>query len=230
MASDWLFTATLLVLSVVAGAVAVSTACGVNMVFTLRISRDRAPWYRVVVPYLAGSVLGAAVVGSVLAGVGLVVRELVGASPTAAWPGWASLPLAVGAALLGFREVGLLRIRLPQRASQLNSDGPVLGVSRRLFWFGAWLGAAFFTYSPYGGLYLLALAVVLAPSIGTGVLLFVVFGLSRGMTVIGLSMLASTWDEAAALSDHVAAWYRPAQLLTAASLAGVVVAGAVMLL
>lgn len=218
MESAFALTASLLALAVVAGAVAVSTACGVNMVFTLRISRDRAPSYRVIGPYLLGSVLGAGIVGAMLAGVGLLLRSLVGQSGAQAWSGTASLLLAISAAVLGLREVGLLRFPLPQRASQLNSDGLVLGVSRRLFWFGAWLGAAFFTYSPYGGLYLLAVATILAPSFDLGLALFVTFGLSRALTVIGLSMLAHTWDDAAVLGDRVAGGYRWAELITTGSL------------
>jgi hypothetical protein len=217
----------LLLLAVVAGVTAASTACGVNMVFAVRASLDRAPRHRVYVPYVAGSIVGSAVLGVVLGGLGTVLHRARGLD--AAWPEWAIAVLLLAAVVLGLRELGLIRIRLPQRASQLNSDGLSLGVSRRLFWFGAWLGAAVLTYSPYGGLHLLALAAIVAPSFELAVLLFMAFGLSRGLTVVVLGGLAETWDEAARLSDRIASGYRAAQLLTAGSL-GVIAVNAVVAL
>jgi hypothetical protein len=218
----------LLSLAIVAGAVAASTACGVNMIFTVRVSLDRAPVHRVLLPYVAGSVGGAAVVGAALGIAGTLFRS--GRGADAPWPEWAIAALLVAGTALGLRELRLIHFRLPQRESQLNSDGLVLAVSRRLFWFGAWLGAAFFTYSPYGGLHLLALAAIIAPSFELAVLLFVAFGLSRGLTVAILATLPKTWEDAARLSDRIAAAYPAARLLSAGSLGAAAIVAAAMLL
>ncbi len=223
-----LMTTLLLLLAAVAGMVAASTACGVNMIFTVRASLGRAPWHRVFLPYVAGSLLGSVVLGVALAAFGAAFHGERGVG--AAWSEWAVGVLLLAAGLLGLRELGLVRSGLPQRSSQLNSDGLALGVSRRLFWFGAWLGAAFLTYSPYGGLHLLAIAAIIAPSFEVAVLLFVAFGLSRGLTVAVLGTLPKTWEEAGRWGDRVAAAYRTAQLLTAASLAAITIGATVTLL
>lgn len=214
----------LLLLAGVAGIVAVATACGVNMVFTVRASLDFAPAHRVFLPYIAGSLLGSVVVGFLLAAVGFPFHD--GAGLSAIWPEWTVALLLLAATVLGLRELELIRVRLPQRASQLNSDGLALGMSRRLFSFGAWLGTGFLTYSPYGGLHLLAIAAVIAPSYEVGMLLFIVFGLSRGITVALLAALPRSWEDAAQLSDRLAAAYRRAQLLTAASLGAIAIGAA----
>ena len=146
-------TIVLLVLAIVAGAGAASTACGVNMVFTFHASLDRLSWWRASAAYLGGSLVGASAVGVLLAVVGLQLHQ--GTGIGASWPDWALVIVLVVGAVLGAREVGLLRFRLPQRASQLNSDGLHAAPTWRLFGFGAWLGTAFLTYSPYGGLHLL---------------------------------------------------------------------------
>jgi hypothetical protein len=221
-------TALLLVLAVVAGSVAASTACGVNMVLTIRISLDRAPWHRVVVPYVAGSLVGAACVGLVLAVAGGMVRSASGFE--AAWSEPAIAVLLTASTALGLRELGLLRLRLPQRTSQLNSDALSLGVSQRLFWFGLWLGVGFLTFSPYGGLHLLAVAAIFAPSPDIAVLLFVAFGFSRGITVAIAGATAATWEDAAGVGDRIAGGYRTAQVLTAISMSLVAIGAAGSLL
>jgi hypothetical protein len=68
-------TIVLLVLAIVAGAGAASTACGVNMVFTFHASLHRLAWWRASVAYLAGSLVGASAVGALLASAGLLLHD-----------------------------------------------------------------------------------------------------------------------------------------------------------
>lgn len=98
-----------------------------------------------------------------------------------------------------------------------------------MFAFGLWLGLGFLTYSPYAGLHLFALAAILQGSLAESVLIFGLFGLARGATVIAAGLSASTWDADAHLADRIAARYTAAHRLTAAGLAAVALTAAVSL-
>ncbi len=216
-------TLSLIILAVLAGIAAASTACGVNMIFTLRASADRSSPAKAAMAYLTGSVLGALSVGSVL-GLVAVVLPFEQLSPVP------SVILLLATILLGLRELGLVRLRLPQRESQVNFDAlAATGIHRRLFGFGFWLGTGFLTYSPYAGLHALALAVVLQGHLFDALAIFAAFGISRALTVIGLGLSARSWTDAAALGDRVAASYRTAHRVTAVGLAVVGIASAVTL-
>lgn len=204
----------LILLALVSGAAGASTACGVNMIVAVRASVDIAPRLRVAVPYLVGSLVGATVVGLGLGAMGVVLVRLV---PTGLveWQRVTSGILLAASVVLGLREVGILRIRLPQRESQLNSDGLALKVSRRMFGFGLWLGMGFLTFSPYGGLHLLAVACVLQNDLVGATVLFSAFGVGRGAFVVFLALAARSWGDARRIGDVVARRYLVAHRVTA---------------
>lgn len=211
----------LVILAAISGITAASTACGVNMIFTMRIARERSSTGRAQGAYFIGSVLGAAVVGSMLGAIGAIAAMVVRGDE---WPVLAPLVLLIGAIVLGGRELGALRFALPQRRSQVNSDALAHGhIGRQMFSFGFWLGTGFLTYSPYGGLHLLALACVLSGSIGGGILLFGAFGLARALTVIAAAQLSPDWERVAEIGDRVASAANQARLANALAIALVVV-------
>jgi len=215
---QWLSATTLLFLAVAAGAAGASTACGVNMVFTIAAHQSEYPWWRVSIPYAIGSVVGAVMVGLAISSAGAAFGYLLGpATHRLAATG----VIAVAAIALGLREVGRLSFALPQRRSQVNSDAlDHPGVSRRMFAFGLWLGAAFLTYSPYGGLYLLGIATFMVASVPLGTALFGMYGLARALTVIVAGSIPATWSAAAHFGDRIAAADGGARALTALSIAG----------
>lgn len=89
-----------------------------------------------------------------------------------------SLPLIV---LQGRGKMGLL----PERREQVPRRW--LGWKRR-WWtaaaYGAVLGAGFFTHVRYASMYMLALAALVAPSPKTAAILGMIYGTSRGATVL----------------------------------------------
>lgn len=211
----------LLILAVVAGISAASTACGVNMIFSLNVAYQRAAAWRSVVPYIVGSVSGSAVVGTALGVLGVVLH--LGLSPIGdAQTQLTAAILLMAATALGLREIGALAFRLPQRESQVNYDaGWVAGESRRMFGYGFWLGTGFVTYSPYAGLYVLAVAAVLQASLAGSLVLLCTFGVSRALTVVALSAVGMRRPET---GDMVAAASGAAHKATAVSLLGVALA------
>jgi hypothetical protein len=184
----------------------------------IRLSRS------VAAAYFTGSLIGAALVGS-LFGVLAFVLPTEGMTPVT------SLVLVSVAILLGLRELGLLRLRLPQRESQVNFDALAgTSVHRRMFSFGFWLGTGFLTYSPYAGLHAIALAVLLQGQFMSSLVIFLAFGAARAATVVTLGMTARTWEDAASLGDRVAGSYQKAHRLTAAGLALVAIVSTFTLL
>lgn len=215
----------LVLLASISGMTAVSTACGVNMVFAMRIARERTRPGAAQTSYLLGSVLGAVTVGGLLGVLGVAAGTLL---PDAEWPNKELAPLALmtAALVLGAREIGALRFALPQRRSQVNSDALThRHIPRQMFSFGFWLGTGFLTYSPYGGLHLLALACIASGSIGGGALLFAAFGLARAVTVIAVAQISADWIQAGAFGERIAAASEHARLANVAAI-GLVVMGA----
>ncbi len=210
----------LLALAAASGIAAVSTACGVNMVFTMRASADHSSKLRAGLPYLLGSAMGAITVGIVLSLVGRVISAFVPAIAT----GGSLLPgtLATLGLLLGLREFGIVSFNVPQRNSQLNYAALAgTGVSLRMLAFGFWLGVGFLTFSPYAGLHLLGLATILLADPLTGAVFFGAFGIARALTVISLGLSAGSWEDAASLADLVAAKYNLAHRLIGGTLLAV---------
>jgi len=203
-------------LAIASGIAAASTACGVNMIFTVRAARDHASAGRSTFPYLAGSVLGAACTGSLLGVVALGIGPLVTGHDVLKVSTFA---LGVLAVVLGLRELGVIVLSVPQRNSQLNYDGLSMeGTSRRMFGFGFWLGVGFLTFSPYAGLHALAIAAVLQAEFAPALLMFVTFGLARGATVVALGLFQPSWTAVAKVADHIAASAPLAHRITAVGL------------
>lgn len=131
-----------------------------------------------------GSVLTAFVTGLLAGGllIGLVLGVLSGlAQPLpAAW----RHPAVVGLALLGLlRDLGVVRIRLPQNARQVPQEVMRHDLRRGALQFGFELGTGVRTYVSASAPYVVALAVVLGgQSLWVGALAGVGFGAGRALT------------------------------------------------
>lgn len=221
-----MLTLALVLLAIASGTAGAATACGVNMIFTLRTSIDRSRPRRIALAYLFGSAVGAGLVGGCLGIFAAIARWLVPLDAPSHRIGVA-LVLLSASVLLGLGELGFLRFRVPQRESQLNVDA--LRASRqdwKMFGFGLWLGMGFLTFSPYAGLHLLALACVLLGDFSQSLMVFTTFGVARGLTVVILALSARSWDQAGELADRVAASSGVAHRITALGQSLVAIAAA----
>ena len=144
--------------------------------------------------YIAASTASAAVVGALVALLGLGLRAIL------------PLPVLLGAAILlavayGLHETGLWRLPQPERAWQVPNEWirrwPILGAA----FFGLTIGAGVFTYIPFTSFYLLLAWEGLTANPATGALLGGAYGLARGLPV--LTGAWTTWRGSSIVPVHV---------------------------
>lgn len=167
--------------------------------------------------FFLGCALGGAVTGSLLG----VLSGLL-----------APVPVTWRAALLGVLVLALVvtdlrqpLLRLPQRTTLIPQEVFARGLALGGFRFGVEYGCGFRTLVPSAAPYVVALLVLLlAPSLGTAVLLGTVFGASRSLAVLQHVLLGRAgWQQF--LAAHTRTLERAGTVVTAA-----LVAWAVMLL
>jgi hypothetical protein len=210
------------VLALVAAVRSTWSPCGLSMLSSLTPVGDRGRGQRFALTaagYVAGAVLGGAILGLALALAAGGVRTL--SLPLPARIAAGALAAVLGAAA----DLGLLGVALPVVRRQVNERwldryrGWVYGAG-----FGVQIGVGFATYVMTAALVVVVVLAALSASPAVAFGAGVTFGAARGLTVLANAGVTTT---AALLSAHrrYAAWRRPvwvtavaAQLIAAAAL------------
>lgn len=169
--------------------------------------------------YLAGVLLGGALLGTALALAGAALAWLVGARP--ALPAWA---LAAACLCGAARDAGLLPLPLPQWRQQVNRWWlTVFGANAAFLAWGLLIGLGVHTRYFYTIPYIVALWILSTGSAPAAVLLLGSFGLTYGGCLVVLTVLRGAHRVQSAASAlppmvAVAPWLSAGGLLAAALL------------
>lgn len=172
------FAMTLLAASLVLGWTQIINYCGLAHTCALsrpiRNSTDARRWLQPVTAYTIGGCVSAAITGSILRYLGGVIAS----SPPEALAGVLIVAMAL---LVVIRELGLLRLRLPEARRQTRSrwftGRPLLNPA---CW-GFDVGFAFLTWQVLSGAYFLALVTILSGSPVLGIGIFGCYWLGRAL-------------------------------------------------
>ncbi len=177
-------------------------------------------WGVTVTAYLAGSVAGAALLGTLLGGLGALVGRLV--QPGAA-TGYAAVALLSAASVAV--DLGWCGVRLPTVHRQVNEEwlpryrGWVYGIG-----FGFQLGLGVVTIVTTAAIYLAFVLALLSGSVMAGAAIGATFGLVRGATILTVAKVRHP-DHLrrlhAALRLREAAWRRRTLAIQVAMAGGV---------
>jgi sulfite exporter TauE/SafE len=171
--------------------------------------------------FAAGSVLGGTLLGGIFAGVGMIAARASGNRFGAARA--QLLALVILSILYGLHELRLINVPALQFARQVpQSWTGRMSPTRCAFAFGFCLGGAIGTRIPMATFYVISLYAIFSGSVGMGILIMGLFGLSRALPVILLnSRIAVTKHrekEQAPFSAVVWRWATPVHLLNGLSL------------
>ena len=178
-------------------------------------------WLVAVATFVVGAVAAGAALGWAL---GLAAAWAGGGSTHAAWAA------AVVVAGYAGREVGLVRLPVPQLRRQVPRRWrEVLPLPATGFLYGAGLGLGFVTYVPVATFAAVVAAIVLADP-AAGAVALGAFGVGRAAALVAATAGLRDWDAAADRFDRAGRWLRPrgggvriANASAMAALAGVLV-------
>jgi hypothetical protein len=173
--------------------------------------RTTALWAHVV-----GSAIGGAALGGTLGVIGANISALV---TSGGWKPTALLMAALLNALLALRELGLYRLSLPESHWQVpRTWRQTMPISLAAFLYGLLLGTGILTRVGSGLFYSFAVLIVLLGAPGTGMVLGVLYGLARSISVTAIVIRARStrgdWDVKTLLG-----WSAPVHLCTGLALA-----------
>lgn len=161
--------------------------------------------------YTLGVTLSAGLLGLALGLIGWIVRWVCYAEAGSVSPSVLTL-VAFAALIGGLRDMGMLRLSLPQPPRQVPQVYmEVLGPLKTSFWWGVGIGFAYQTRIEYSLYYVLALWIVLLghPLLGAGLLALYAFTLALSLSLETLAIAARRCDLGGILGFHRAAYFHP---------------------
>lgn len=145
--------------------------------------RHRIAWLAQAILYTLGMVFSSAAVGLTVGVGGLFLKQ---AHLSVPW-----VIVSVLSITYGLREVGWLRLPIPQRAWQV----PISWVHRHRYWgslaYGLCIGLGYLTFIPFPGFYIWQLAVLILGDPLLGATIGGLYGLGRAMPVYTSVWLAA---------------------------------------